>query len=74
VYIVAMSTAAKTGTIRLLVRVLISGLSLAAFALHIAGTPRLEIVDRVENYLYDVRIRLTMPGTVDDRVVIIDID
>jgi len=74
VYIIAMSSAARTRTIRLLVRVLISSLSLAVFALHIAGSPRLEIIDRVENYLYDVRIRLTMPGTVDDRIVIIDID
>ena len=69
-----MSSAARTRLIRLLVRVAISGLTLAVFALHIAGKPRLEIVDRVENYLYDVRIRMTMPGTVDDRVVIIDID
>ena len=69
-----MSPAARTRLIRLLVRVAISGLSLALFALHIAGRPRLEIVDRIENYLYDVRIRMTMPGTVDDRIVIIDID
>jgi adenylate cyclase len=49
-------------------------LALALFALHIAGQPRFEVIDRIENYLYDVRIRLTMPGTVDDRVVIVDID
>ncbi len=73
-YIVRMSSAARTRMIRLLVRVLISGLSLAVFALHIAGKPRLEIIDRVENYLYDVRLRMTMPGTLDDRIVIIDID
>jgi len=69
-----MSSAARTRLIRLLVRVAISGLSLALFALHIAGKPRLEIIDRIENYLYDVRIRMTMPGTVDERIVIIDID
>ncbi len=28
----------------------------------------------MENYLYDVRVRMTMPGGMDDRVVIIDID
>lgn len=33
-----------------------------------------ETVDRLENYLYDVRIRLTMPGGVDPRIVIVDID
>ena len=69
-----MSSARRTRTIRLLIRIGISAAALAVFALHIAGTPRFEVVDRVENYLYDVRVRLTMPGTVDDRIVIIDID
>lgn len=59
---------------RLFVRIAISGVALVVFILHIAGSPRLEIIDRVENYLYDVRIRLTMPGTLDDRIVIVDID
>jgi adenylate cyclase len=69
-----MSSAARFRGIRLLVRIAISGLSLLIFAMHIAGKPRFEIIDRVENYLYDVRIRLTMPGTLDDRIVIVDID
>jgi adenylate cyclase len=60
--------------VRLLVRVAISAAALAVFALHIAASPRFEVIDRVENYLYDVRIRLTMPGTVDERIVIVDID
>ena len=69
-----MSSAARTRTVRLFFRLAISGVALFVFALHIAGKPRFEILDRVENYLYDVRIRMTMPGTVDDRIVIIDID
>ncbi len=69
-----MSSASGTGTVRLLVRVLISILMLALFTAHIAAKPRFELIDRIENYLYDVRVRLTMPGTVDDRIVIIDID
>jgi len=69
-----MSSASRTRTVRLLTRIAISGLSFALFAMHVAGTPRFEIVERIENYLYDVRIRMTMPGTVDDRIVIIDID
>jgi adenylate cyclase len=56
------------------VRLSISGLLLLVCSFHIAGTPRLKLIDRVENYLYDVRVRMTMPGTVDDRIVIIDID
>lgn len=69
-----MSSAARLRGIRHLVRITISSLSLAIFAMHIAGKPRFEIIDRVENYLYDVRIRMTMPGTLDDRIVIVDID
>lgn len=69
-----MSSAARTRLVRLLVRVAISALALTLFAMHIAHSPRFEVIDRVENYLYDVRIRLTMPGTVDERIVIIDID
>ena len=57
-----------------MIRIGISGLSLAVFALHVSGNPRFEIIDRIENYLYDVRIRLTMPGTLDERVVIVEID
>ena len=69
-----MSSAHGKRSVRRLVRLLISGLSLAVFALHIAGNPRFELIDRIENYLYDVRVRLTMPGTVDSRIVIVDID
>jgi len=69
-----MSSAARTRTVRLLVRVAISGIALLLFAMHIAASPRFEVIDRIENYLYDVRVRLTMPGTVDDRIVIVDID
>lgn len=42
--------------------------------MHAASSPRFEIIDRIESYLYDVRVRLTMPATVDDRIVIVDID
>ena len=69
-----MNSAARIRWIRLLVRIAISGLSLVIFAMHISGNPRFEIIDRIENYLYDVRIRITMPDTIDDRVVIVDID
>jgi len=61
-------------TIRLLTRIAISTIVLVLFAMHISGNPRFEVIDRMENYLYDVRVRLTMPGGVDERIVIIDID
>jgi len=69
-----MNAAARTRVVRLAIRVALSGAVFTVFALHVAGAPRLEILDRIENYLYDVRVRLTMPGTVDPRIVIIDID
>jgi len=69
-----MSPAAQTRTLRLLIRLAISGAAFLLFAIHVASAPRFEILDRIENYLYDARIRMTMPGTVDERVVIIDID
>jgi len=69
-----MPSPTRTRLVRLLVRVAISGLALAVLALHISASPRFEVIDRVENYLYDVRIRLTMPGGVDERIVIVDID
>ena len=63
-----------TRTVRLLARIAISPIIFIVFALHVAASPRFEVIDRMENYLYDVRVRATMPGGNDERVVIIDID
>lgn len=63
-----------TRSFRLLVRIGISTAVFILFALHITGRPGFEIIERVENYLYDARVRATMPGGVDERIVIIDID
>ena len=35
---------------------------------------RLELVEQLSSALYDYRLRLTMPSTKDDRIVILDID
>ncbi|MCG6933515.1 MAG: adenylate/guanylate cyclase domain-containing protein [Gallionella sp.] len=35
---------------------------------------RLDIVDQLSSILYDYRLRLTMPRTMDNRIVIVDID
>ena len=69
-----MTSAARHRWIRLSIRIGISALSLVLFAMHVQGSPRFEIIDRIENYLYDVRVVLTMPNTIDDRIVIVDID
>lgn len=59
---------------KLTIRLALSALPLLLLALNATGTWRLELVDRVESYLYDLRVRLSMPGGVDPRIVIIDID
>lgn len=59
---------------RLAARLALSALPLLLLALNATGTWRLELIDRVESYLYDLRVRLSMPGGVDPRIVIIDID
>ncbi|MCI3952936.1 MAG: adenylate and Guanylate cyclase catalytic domain protein [Burkholderiales bacterium] len=51
------------------------GLLIVAFFLgHTLDHYQIPILDRFESIIYDLRVRLTMPRTVDDRVVILDID
>ena len=53
------------------------GLSLCialALILHVSGFYPLALVNRLEQFTYDVRLRLTLPGGVDSRIVIADID
>jgi adenylate cyclase len=35
---------------------------------------RIPLIDRLEALAYDARLNLTMPGTLDERIVIVDID
>ncbi len=58
----------------MLLRLLLSALPLLFFVLHAARVLPLELVQRLENYLYDVRVGWMMPNVVDPRVVIVDID
>ena len=44
------------------------------FVGHTVGWLTIPNLQRVENILYDARLRLTMPNEVDNRIVIIDID
>ncbi len=55
-------------------RILLSALPLLFFVLHATGLLPLEFIQRMENYLYDVRVEFMMPRVVDPRVVIVDID
>jgi len=44
------------------------------FSAHATRYVELPFVQRIEAMLYDVRVRLTLPGNMDDRIVIVDID
>ena len=68
------TTASRTRSIRLAIRIAISAALFIAFTLHIQGALRLELIECVENYLYDVRVRLSLISGTDNRIVIIDID
>lgn len=51
------------------------GLALTlVFAAHSAGWLPLPVIDRLESWAYDYRLLATLPGGVDPRVVIVDID
>ncbi len=51
------------------------GLLITLFFLGSArGSYRLDFVEQLSSIIYDYRLRLTMPRTLDDRIVIIDID
>lgn len=49
-------------------------LVMLVFLGHIAHFWQIPLVSLVDAYLYDARLRLSAPKTVDDRVVIVDID
>lgn len=55
-------------------RMLVTLIPLAFALLHISGTLHLQVLERLENIIYDTRLRATMPRTLDERIVIVDID
>jgi adenylate cyclase len=57
-----------------LVRVVLGLVILAVFLGHAARLYQIGLVTRLDYIIYDVRLRLTMPGGVDERIVILDID
>jgi adenylate cyclase len=55
-------------------RITLSCVILAVFALHVSQRLEWEILHRLENISYDARLLATMPDVLDDRIVIVDID
>ncbi|MFP6681841.1 MAG: adenylate/guanylate cyclase domain-containing protein [Gammaproteobacteria bacterium] len=56
------------------IRIGISLVALLVFVSHAAGWSRIGLIEQMENFAYDKRLLWTMPETVDDRIVIVDID
>jgi adenylate cyclase len=56
------------------VRMVMSTVVLVVFLAHATSALRIEFIDQMENLAYDRHLELTMPGTLDDSVVIVDID
>jgi len=56
------------------VRSVLNLLVLSFFLAHVSGYLSWRFIERMENLAYDTRLLLTMPGTPDDRIVIVDID
>lgn len=54
--------------------VLLALITTAWFCVHAVGKVHWPLLSRLESFAYDARILLTMPGGMDRRVVIVDID
>jgi adenylate cyclase len=59
-----------------IVRIALGLIITLLFVVHAAKIKGVQIglVNQLDNIIYDTRLRLTMPGGVDDRIVILDID
>ncbi len=55
-------------------RTAITLLPLVFALLHVFEMLPLSVLQRLDDIIYDARLRLTMPGTLDQRIVIVDID
>ena len=56
------------------IRLALNAVVLAVFLVHASGTGRIDFIEQMENLAYDSHLALTAPRTVDDSVVIVDID
>ena len=55
-------------------RIAVTLIPLVFALLHASGVLRLDVLQRLDDILYDARLRATMPRTLDERIVIVDID
>lgn len=55
-------------------RVVVTLIPLLFALMHVSGVLPLNLLNRLDNIVYDARLRATMPRTLDERIVILDID
>ena len=55
-------------------RIAVTLIPLLFALLHAVGWLRIDVLQRLDDIIYDARLRATMPQTLDPRVVIVDID
>jgi adenylate cyclase len=55
-------------------RIAVTLIPLLFALMHASGMLRIDVLQRLDDIIYDARLRATMPKTMDDRIVIIDID
>ena len=59
---------------RHIVRIALGLALMLVFVGHVADFYNIGLISRLDNIMYDTRLALTMPGGVDSRIVILDID
>jgi adenylate cyclase len=55
-------------------RIAITLLPVVLAVLHVIGVLPMGVLHRLDHLIYDARLRASMPGTLDERIVIVDID
>jgi adenylate cyclase len=55
-------------------RIAVTLIPLVFALMHATGVLPIAVVQRLDDDIYDTRLRATMPGTLDERIVIVDID
>lgn len=55
-------------------RIAVTLIPLLFALLHAGGLMTVGVLQRLDDVIYDARLRATMPGTMDDRIVIVDLD
>jgi adenylate cyclase len=55
-------------------RIAVTLIPLVFALMHASGVLRIGVLQRLDDIIYDARLRTTMPRTLDERIVIVDID